>query len=110
VVTVAIAVDVVSRMGDHVGGLDLERACADILPGDSPGDVFDRLGLDGYRPGCTDETPCDHGDFGPYQEVPFLCDGDDCSLYWRVADLGCLVDWTRGSTGVEGAELLHLPR
>lgn len=87
----------------------LEQACAEILPGDDVGVVFDLLGRDGYRPGCSKERPCERGDFGSHPDVPYLCDGVDCSLYWRVGALGCLVDWKRGRPGVEGAELVRLP-
>ena len=110
VLTVAIAVDLFGRMDRHVGTLGLEDACAEVMAGDSPTDVFERLGLDGYRPGCSDEAPCLRADFGDLKGVPYLCAGDDCSLYWRVADVGCLVEWRAGAPGVEGADILRLPR
>ena len=110
VATLAIAGAIAERVTNGVDTLGLERACAEVIAGDSVADVFDILGLPGYQPGCTTERPCVTADFGSHAAVPYVCDGEDCSLYWRAGDLGCLVEWTRGAPGVTGAELLHLPR
>ena len=108
--TIVIAFAITREADDHVSTLALDDACGAILPGDAVEDVFARLGLDGYRPGCSTERPCPRRNFGELLDVPYLCDGDDCSLYWRTGDVGCLVDWPGGSEGVTGATLLALPR
>lgn len=75
---------------------DDERAlidrCATVGPGDTAEEVFARLGLEGYRPGCGSVTPCDRVDLGGYQSIPWLCDPEDCSLLWRAGPIGCFVD------------------
>jgi len=106
--TLLIAYGLATRADDHVDGLALEKACGEVLPGDSPADVFARLGLGGYRSGCGEGAPCETATFGPHADVPYLCDGDDCSLYWREGPRGCLVEWTRGAAGVDGATLMRL--
>ncbi len=84
------------------GGVEshaLETGCGALVPGDDIETVVSTLGLTGYLPGC-DATgagaaaglPCARGDFGEVRDFPFLCDGDDCSLYWRIADVACLVE------------------
>ena len=109
ITTLVIAVQVCGRSNDHVETLGLEAACEALLPGDPPSRVFEVLGLDGYRPGCTSETPCDQADFGPHPGVRYACAGTDCSLYWRVGEAACLVDWTKDEDGIEGAEFLRFP-
>ena len=108
-ITLILAWQLCGEAGDHVDTLGLEAACGSLLPGDTPAHVFELLGLEGYRPGCTSEVPCDAADFGPHNDVRYACDGDDCSLYWRVDRAACLVDWTRGEDGIEGAEFMEFP-
>lgn len=66
--------------------------CGLVAEGDAAADVFERLGLDGYRPGCGHVTPCQEVDIGPYHDVPWLCDSTDCSLLWRIGTVSCFVD------------------
>ncbi len=106
-VTLLIAYAALTRADRHVETLDLEQACGEVLPGDTPADVFTRLGLDAYRSGC-EPGACSTASFGPHDDVPYRCEGDDCSLYWRAGDVGCLVEWRRGEPAVDGAELLRL--
>lgn len=76
---------------------DLSERCASVAAGDTADEVFARMGLEGYRPGCGSTVPCDHVDLGGLSAVPWLCDPDDCSLLWRAGEVGCFVDLDPGT-------------
>jgi len=99
------------------GGVEshaLETGCGALVAGDDVETVVSTLGMTGYRPGC-DATgagaaaglPCTRGDFGSVTDFPYLCDGDDCSLYWRIADVACLVELD-GAMRVTNANFMPL--
>jgi len=70
----------------------LEGRCDRIGAGDGVRTVFERMGTDGYRPGCGHRTPCETLDLGEVGVFDWLCDPDDCSLLWRAGDVACLID------------------
>jgi hypothetical protein len=74
------------------GEEDLRERCSRIDDGNSVDQVFERLGLEGYLPGCGGTAPCQEADLGPFHDVPWLCDLQDCSLRWRVGAVTCFVD------------------
>ena len=99
------------------GGVEshaLETSCGALMPGDDVETVVSTLGLTGYLPGC-DSTgagaaaglPCTRSDFGAHKDFPYLCVGDDCSLYWRIGDVACLVELDE-TMRVTGAVFMRL--
>lgn len=79
---------------------DLERGCQGLIEGADLEEVVVELGIEGYRPGCSEESgadigggmPCQRATVGALSDFPYLCEGDDCSLYWRVGEVACLVE------------------
>ena len=82
---------------DDAAEMELAERCQDVAPGDTADEVFTRLGLRGYRPGCGSTTPCDRVDLGGHESIPWLCAPDDCSLLWREGAMGCFVDLDPGT-------------
>ena len=78
----------------------LESGCRGLIEGADLEEVVAALGMQGYRPGCATETsndpsagmPCQRATVGSVADFPYLCEGSDCSLYWRVGDVACLVE------------------
>lgn len=100
------------------GGVEshgLETGCRTLQPGDDIETVMATLGLPGYRPGC-DATgagtaaglPCARADQGALKDFPYLCEGDDCSLYWRLLDVACLVEIDPATMRVTGTSFMTL--
>lgn len=93
----------------------LETGCAALVAGDDVETIVATLGLTGYRPGC-DATgagpsaglPCVRAHFGTVLEFPYLCDGADCSLYWRLGDVACLVELDPASMTVTTAGFMAM--
>ncbi len=100
------------------GGVEsrsLETGCAALLPGDDIETVVATLGLLGYQPGCDSDQagpasglPCTRGEFGNLKDFPYLCEGEDCSLYWRLLDVACLVEIDAATLRVTDARFLAL--
>jgi len=100
------------------GGVEshaLETGCAALVEGDDVETVVATLGITGYQPGCDAHgagpsagLPCTRGDFGAIVAFPYLCEGDDCSLYWRIADVACLVELDPQSMRVTSAAFMSL--
>lgn len=100
------------------GGVEshaLETGCTALVEGDDVETVVATLGITGYQPGCDAHgagpsagLPCTRGDFGAIVAFPYLCERDDCSLYWRIADVACLVELDPQSMRVTSAAFMPL--
>lgn len=94
----AVLVVGVLNLGDARHEHALETGCNELPKGANLEEIVQALGLTGYRPGCatTDEPgtglPCQRTTVGELTDFPYLCEGTDCSLYWRIGDGACLVE------------------
>jgi hypothetical protein len=95
----------------------LERGCSDLIEGADLEELVAVLGLPGYRPGCSQESaaagpggglPCQRATVGSVVDFPYLCEGSDCSLYWRVGEVACLVEMDPRTMTVTGSSFMTL--
>jgi len=95
---------------------DLERSCKGLVEGADLEELVRELGVQGYRPGCSEDSgsdlgggmPCQRATLGSLSDFPYLCEGDDCSLYWRVGEVACLVEMDPGTMTVRTSEFMTL--
>lgn len=84
---------------------NLERGCTELIEGADLEEIVLELGTEAYRPGCDPGSPaageapnpsaglpCQTATVGSVVDFPYLCEGSDCSMYWRVANVACLVE------------------
>ncbi|MCO4768708.1 MAG: hypothetical protein KDA24_01665 [Deltaproteobacteria bacterium] len=99
----------------------LERACKALIEGADLEEIVVELGREGYRPGCSLESspegaprdpggglPCTTVTVGSLVDFPYLCEGADCSLYWRINDVACLVELDAAALTLESAAFMTL--
>ena len=99
----------------------LERSCTGLIEGADLEEIVLELGTEGYRPGCDSSAPaageapnpsaglpCQTVTVGSVVDFPYLCEGSDCSLYWRAADVACLVELDPATLTLRSAAFMPL--
>jgi len=106
---------------------NLERGCTSLIDGADLEEIVATLGMEGYRAGCREPgaggegadaagaapdprggLPCQTKTVGSLVDFPYLCEGSDCSLYWRVNEVGCLVELDPKTLTLTGATFMPL--
>lgn len=102
-------------LGSGVDSHAIETGCRALVAGDDIETVVSTLGIRGYQPGCDANgegpsagLPCTRRDFGAILQFPYLCEGDDCSLYWRLGEVACLVEIDPATMRVTSAAFMAL--
>lgn len=103
---------------------NLERGCTSLIDGADLEEIVATLGMEGYRAGCRIPAvgessadgaadprgglPCQTKTVGSLVDFPYLCEGSDCSLYWRINEVGCLVELDPKTLTLTGATFMPL--